>query len=424
MQDKDMMNLIHKYMRGWAMVLLLLAGSCVNIRNDNPYEADICDFSVTLTLAPGEKLDLGSIEIKAEDVIGNNRYSSMTDGSGTAHFSLPKGLYRFNAGRKDGENMYNAAIERTSITAETKLEMPLIHSFLGPVVIKEIYCGGCKQFSPEGEYLGDYQSDKYAILHNNSDKVQYLDSLCIATLAPYNSPSNPPMKDVRTLGGEPYMDVYAPVIQAMWQFGGDGKSFPLAPGEDAIVAFNGAVDHTALYGNSINLNREDCFACYNITYFTNERYHPAPGDRIRADHIMNCVLKLGQANAYTVSISSPAMIIFRIDGCTAQQYVTSKTPFGDDPVMQLPGSAVDKILNIPWVWVIDAVEVFSSISGNKRINVCADAGYVVLSDTYLGHSLMRKLDEEATEVAGYEVLVDSNNSSEDFYEREIQSLHE
>jgi hypothetical protein len=34
------------------------------------------------------------------------------------------------------------------------------------------------------------------------------------------------------------------------------------------------------------------------------------------------------------------------------------------------------------------------------------------------------VDEEATQEAGYEVLMDTNNSSTDFYEREKQSLHE
>ena len=38
--------------------------------------------------------------------------------------------------------------------------------------------------------------------------------------------------------------------------------------------------------------------------------------------------------------------------------------------------------------------------------------------------LMRYVDEEASAVSGYEVLADTNNSSNDFYETEKQSLHE
>ena len=59
--------------------------------------------------------------------------------------------------------------------------------------------------------------------------------------------------------------------------------------------------------------------------------------------------------------------------------------------------------------------------GNQIVR---DAGYVTLSGTYLGHTLMRRVDEALSASSGYEVLCDTNNSSEDFYESEIQSLHE
>ena len=52
-----------------------------------------------------------------------------------------------------------------------------------------------------------------------------------------------------------------------------------------------------------------------------------------------------------------------------------------------------------------------------------DAGFVLQSDVFKGHTLRRKVDEKASAENGYEVLVDTNNSSNDFYESEIQSLH-
>ena len=76
--------------------------------------------------------------------------------------------------------------------------------------------------------------------------------------------------------------------------------------------------------------------------------------------------------------------------------------------------------------MIDGTEVYYGGSSNnkKRISPSIDAGYVTQSATYNGRSLYRHVDEEATQEAGYEVLVDTNNSSTDFYEREKQSLHE
>ena len=37
---------------------------------------------------------------------------------------------------------------------------------------------------------------------------------------------------------------------------------------------------------------------------------------------------------------------------------------------------------------------------------------------------MRNTDYEASKQMGFEVLSDTNNSTLDFYEREVQSLHE
>ena len=77
-------------------------------------------------------------------------------------------------------------------------------------------------------------------------------------------------------------------------------------------------------------------------------------------------------------------------------------------------------------WVLDGVEVFTgSSAGNvKRLDPGIDAGYANFSAPYLGHTLFRKTDAQASEDKGFEVLVYTNNSRNDFYERNEQSLHE
>ena len=156
-------------------------------------------------------------------------------------------------------------------------------------------------------------------------------------------------------------------------------------------------------------------------HFPNTQYHPAPGDQITPEHYLNVVVKTGQANAYTYSISSPATIIFKAKDTTIQEFVLEK-----DNIVQKPGSTADRVIAVPWEWIIDGAEIYygGSSSNKKRISPSIDAGYVTLSATYNGRSLHRYVDEEATQEAGYEILVDTNNSSADFYEREKQSLHE
>ena len=95
-------------------------------------------------------------------------------------------------------------------------------------------------------------------------------------------------------------------------------------------------------------------------------------------------------------------------------------------IVQKPGSQSDRIVLLPLEWVVDGVEVFNgeSASNKKRLNARVDASYITQSKTFEGHSLIRRVDEEKSSVRGYEVLADTNNSSNDFYESEKQSLRD
>lgn len=171
----------------------------------------------------------------------------------------------------------------------------------------------------------------------------------------------------------------------------------------------------------MNLDVPGYFVCYNSTYFTNTAYHPAPGVNISEDRYLEVVIKTGKANAYTMSLSSPAIVIFKAKGGTIEDYVRVA-----DNITPVPGSIVDNVVKVPFDWVMDAVEVFDgrSVTNTKRLPSDVDAGYVTLTDVFTGRSLMRKVDEQLSQSSGYEVLADTNNSSEDFYETERQSLHE
>ena len=95
--------------------------------------------------------------------------------------------------------------------------------------------------------------------------------------------------------------------------------------------------------------------------------------------------------------------------------------FLDDNIRQAKS---EKAVAVPPDWVIDGVDVFTGLSTSykKRLPDTIDAGFVNLSVNKKGHTLMRKVDPDAD--LGFEFLQDTNNSTEDFYERETQSLHE
>lgn len=392
----------------YILILVLWTASCTDFRQENPYAEDLRTLSIQAQW-PSEANQKSGLEVRVEEMNIGSRYVSHTDSEGCATFVIPDGLYRITISGREDADVFNGSADKIVLAGkDLNLSLVLSVSRAGTVVIKEIYCGGCKKLPEEG----NYQTDQYIILHNNDYNVQYLDSLCFGTLAPY-----------RSTGSNPWgiLPDFVPIVQAVWQFPGDGDDFPLQPGEDAVLCLRGAIDHAAQYPLSVNLNKPDYFVCYNPTYFSNTSSHPAPGDLISQDRYLDVVVKTGKANAYTMSIQSPAVVIFRSQGVSIHDFVDVA-----DNITPVPGNSVDNVVKVPYEWILDAVEVFEGSSSNnqKRLQPSVDAGYVMLSDTFLGHSLIRQVDEEASAVSGYEILRDTNNSLNDFYESEKQSLHE
>ena len=372
---------------------IVLAASCAGIKD--PYKGSLHLLSVTAQYPAGyEGFDLQGSDALVEEINTGSRYTALTDASGSFAMSLPDGIYRVNISGRSGSDVFNGAADKVVLSG-----------------------AGCKKLPQEG----DYQGDQYFILHNNDYNVQYLDSLCFGTLSPNNATASNPWVSKDPATGESIFPDFLPIIQAVWQFPGDGDDFPLQPGEDAVICLRGAIDHSLQYPLSVNLNKPDYFVCYNLTYFWNTAYHPAPGDQISDERIIDVVIKTGQANAYTFSLSSPTLVLWKTKGMSIQEFVNIP-----DNITPVPGSSIDNVVKIPYEWIYDAVEVFDARSANnsKRLAPSADAGYALQTDVFLGHSLMRHVDKEASAASGYEVLTDTNNSLNDFYESEKQSLHE
>lgn len=392
-----------------ALLVPFLLTSCMDL--GKPYAGGLRNLTVKAVYPEGYETRQGAA-VSVESISGDSVYKLETNSSGIAATKLPNGIYRVSVHDRDGSDVFNGTAEKVIISdMDVSLDIDLLYSKAGSIVIKELYCGGCSKVPEEGTY----QSDQYLMLHNNDSETAYLDGLCLGTLSPYNSNAANPWESDGKLPG------FVPIIQALWRIGGDGTAFPLEPGGDAVICLRGAIDHSAQYPMSVNLNQPDYFVCYNPVYFPNPAYHPVPGDKISEERYLEVVIKTGQANAYTISLSSPAFVIFRPQDVDIYDFVAD-----NDNLVQVPGSAIDRVVTVPVEWVVDGIEVFNggSSDNHKRLPPSIDAGYVSLSEVYKGRTLMRKVDAAASESAGFEILVDSNNSTEDFYEREKQSLHQ
>ena len=179
----------------YILSIVLAAVSCADIRHVNPYEEGMHVLTVApqwpkpessknFWLAPSRGQNIISAEVRVEDMNTGSRYVSQTGADGTATFTLPNGLYRVTLSGRDGSDVFNASADKVVISgSDHTLALTLSISKAGSIVIKELYCGGCKKLPQEG----DYQADQYIILHNNDYQVQYLDRICFGTLSPYNS---------------------------------------------------------------------------------------------------------------------------------------------------------------------------------------------------------------------------------------------
>ena len=400
-------------MKRFVLIILLALGLTACSHFSDPYQDALVSVTVHAVYPAGhaDAVREGAV-VRFVDIASGSSWLTETDSRGAVTVLLPKGVYRILMSDRQGRDIYNGSQDKVVVAGEpVTVQLALEYSLAGTLVIKELYVGGCSKAPQEGTW----QSDQYVLLHNNDNQTVYLDSLCFGSLHPYNS--NGVNHWLQPDGSLPD---FAPVVSVVWNFPGDGKTYPLAPGEDALIALRGAIDHTAEYPLSVNLNRPDCFVCYTPTYFPNPIYHPAPGDLVRQDHILEVAVKTGQSNANVVSISSPAFVIFRVQGTSIQEFLARP-----DVIQATPGAAADVVVKVPWDWIIDGVEVFNGgSSGNaKRLPPAVDAGYVSQSETFKGRSLMRTVDEEASAAAGFTILQDTNNSSNDFYERETASLH-
>lgn len=396
---------------------ILLAFAVLSCAPDADYGGQLHRLTVQTVYPEGlEHWSRAGVGVTVEDAMGSGTsYTSVTDASGLSELILPNGNYTIRISdmvfdeSADEEYVFNGTQEKVMLSGgDRQVSVSLTKTVKGNVVFREIYSGGCQKYPLEGTY----QADKYVILHNNSREVQYLDGLCFAVADPYNSGASNVW--VSTKDGKTVYPDFVPVVQVIWRFPGSGTDHPLQPGEDAVVVCCGAIDHTQTYEKSVNLNDASYYVCYNPVLFTNTSFHPAPGDKIREDHILDAVIKMGTSTAFVLSINSPAVLVFRApEGTTIEEFLETS-----GNVIQKPGSTVDRIAKIPLEWVEDAVEVFNnSPNGNtKRFNPKLDAGYVRLAESFQGRTICRRVDEEKTAKRGYTVLQDTNNSAADCYD--------
>lgn len=390
---------------------------------ENPYSGETRKLNINLIYPKGwEHEKKQGAEITIVSPLKGVTYNLKSDANGKASIDLQYGFYRVSVSDKGTPisgaiPIFNRSIDQIrlidTLKGDMNVNIELVMSYSGQLVIKELYYRGC-----QGSDGKNYQYDKYMVIYNNSNAVAYLDSVCFGTVEPYNAPTKVTAWSYIKEGQDVIMDTI-PIIEAVWQFPGSGKSYPLQPGEEAVVAISAGIDHTKLHPNSVNLNVPGYWICYNQRY-TNALYHPSPGPNL-SGRWLDLLWKEGGANAYPFSVSSPAAVIFRIPEVGAQQFV-------NDPAnrKRKPGvTATTEYVMIPSDWVLDGMECFDTPAKYKRLPASIDATFALMdaANAYKGKTLHRKVDLGATAAAGGRIVYqDTNNSANDFVINESQSI--
>ena len=315
------------------------------------------------------------------------------------------------------------------------------------IVIKELYNGGCQK--DDGK---SFQQDKCIILYNNCPEQAVVNNLCIAFASPYNGHAN--NKNYTDDGRLTYeTEKFTPAFGGCWWY---PHSLVIEPYSQVVINICGAIDNTQTYSNSVNYAHADYYCMYDpASGFNNSSWYPAPSAAIPTSHYLNAK-RLGTANAWSVSNSSPAVFIFQTKDIAPADFAENA-----DNIWYDGGEAKDinACLKVPNDWIIDGIEVYqaSRISDSrKRLTADIDAGFVGLTNQ-LGHTLYRNVDKEATEAlpenagklvhdyalgvdgstdgsgidaeasmknGAHIVFIDTNNSTNDFHERQKCSLRD
>ena len=405
------MKKIERYICG---IMLMVLASC-------SYDEHISIYNVEVQLSEA----VADVPVLMTNATGSTA-TAMTDATGTARFSVPAGIYSITASKVTDDAYFrhvcNGSMADIAIGANnTSVTLPVTLTTMqttNPIVIKELYVGGCQKDDGSGKFA----RDKCIILYNNSDEPVSLDNVGFGMIEPYNAEAN--THSFLNGGKLDYADAdWVPAINGVWYF---QAGTIIAPYAELVVNVYGAIDNTLTYSNSINYANAAYYCMYDVEAtssdggkYNNTNYCPSPADVIATSHYLKAV-KYGQSNAWPISQTSPAVVLFRTEGITPKDYAEDAANIIYPTGRQ--GNLVYACLKLPRQWVIDAVEVYNATAlakCKKRLTADLDAGYVTLTGGY-GHALIRKV--EATTEDGHAIYQDTNNSNNDFYEADQCSL--
>ena len=396
-----------------AIAIFLIVGinAC---KKDDDLDVQLAKIKVILTASP-EFVNVASVQnvaVYLTNTGDNTKSAVFTDVDGVATFAnVAPGNYNISsqvtltaeeAGPITGvyeELTLNATKTGVNLVSGSDIseEIVLDGKASGDLVIKEFYYNGAND--PTWATLF---KDQFVEIYNNSDKVIFADGLYLANLAPgtYGTDAS----DI-PLGLPMDEFVYADKIL---QIPGNGQDNPIQPGESVVIALN-AVDYSDGGVNDYTVDLSNAtFETYAISWLeslgrTGSQFFDL--DNVDVPNMTNIYLNIENNGWFNFNTTGSSIAIFRNDNFTVETVI--------DPRVAQPGYE-NNLVKIKVDDIIDGIDMMvnSSTAAFKRLPTSIDAGFnFVSANSYTSESVRRKV---AKEVNGRKVLMDSNNSSNDF----------
>ena len=365
----------------------------------------------TLTLTEPEDLNVTSISdlhVTFKNVNTGKQTTNTMTGT-TGKITLNEGLYDITVEGKmnyivdektvEGQvKGYKESVNLVGTTSADNIKLFLFNS-KADFVIEEVYFAGST--TPEGK---QYLADQYIKIYNNSDSVLYADGLVILESAFKTSQKYDYTPDVMS---------QAMVVQSVYAIPGNGKDYPIQPGESLLIC-DKAIDHREANSNSFDLSNAD-FEWYDDSDKNPDIDNP---------QVTN-LDKIYSSSLTTWSLHNQGLCAYAI----ARLQVNKETFLKDyryhaDYIFINP-MTIDRY-QVPNAWIIDAVNISNKAQyAWNVVDASLDMGFTycgeVASDkNRYNKSVRRKV--LSTTPDGRKILKDTNNSTEDFEAKATPSL--
>ncbi len=426
--------------------LLIISYSCEEDDHVDP------TFIVQVELDyPDDEATASDVTVTLTNKTDDTKFEAKTNENGIAEFEVIAGIYEAAVSEKRSSDYFTylyTGLKSITVTNdwnnENTVKIELSKSKATQIIVKELFVGG----TPKDDGSGYFGYDKYVVLYNNSEFQADISDVTLAMVMPFNSSGSNNYYDGSTLLYE--SEGWIPAAQAVWHF---NTQVVVEPYEQIVVAFNNAIDNTVTHSQSINFANSEYYCTYDIEDFSHALTYVSPSSAIPTSNYLSA-LKYGVGTGWALSNSSPGFFIFSAQDVALESFVNDASTTYD---IYGSGMLLDK--KVPVEWIIDGVEIFrNGYDNQKRFTAGVDAGSVLMTNK-LGYSIYRNVDKDATEaiegnasklvysysggtegidggstdpsgidaeasIANGAIIIykDSNNSSDDFHQREQASL--